>query len=178
MHTPTLQTLVTPVATMLAALLTACGSEAGPTAENAPVLPVASHVAEHSTSTVPEDALALNPCNGETVHFTGTITQQTTVVSVDGGALHIELTERLSATGIGLTSGVAYRVTAGDGMTFNSPSGDALNATLTGRDRFHFQAETPGLSFTGASFIHVLALPNGELKITRQTDTSDGVCLG
>jgi hypothetical protein len=179
MRTPTLRTLTLPVATTLAALLASCGTEAEPTAENAPVLAAAGHVAQHSTSTIPEDNFGINPCNGETVHFVGTIFQQTNVVSVDDATLHIEVAERLTATGIGLTTGVSYRVHAEDGVSFNSPTATATQATFTERDHNLFHSDVPGLSFKGAFFIHAVALPSGEVKITREVDTEeDGVCLG
>ena len=152
MRTPTLRVPTLPVATMVAALLTGCGTEAGPTAENAPSLAAARHVARHSTSTIPEDNFSINPCNGETVHFIGTIIEQTNVVSVDDATLHIEVESRLSATGTGLTTGTSYGVHATSGVSFNSPTVTAPNATFTERDHFHFHSETPGLSFMGDVF--------------------------
>src|SRR5262245_32779541 len=173
-----MKALPLPAAPILAALLIGCGAETSPTAENAPALAADSHVAEHSMSTIPEDNFGINPCNGETVHFIGTIAQQTNVVSVDGGSLHVELAERLSLTGIGLTTGVSYRVDAVDHLSFNSPTVPAPNSTFTFRDHNLFRAETPGLSWKGAGFIHVVVLPSGELKVTREFESGDGVCLG
>ncbi len=178
MRTPTLRILTLPVATMVAALLTGCGAEPGPTADNAPGLAAAGHAPQHSKSTIPEDNYSINPCNGETVHFIGTITEQTNVVNVDDATLHIEVGSQLSATGSGLTTGTSYRVHATSGFSFNSPTVTAPNATFTERDRFHFHSETPGLSFMGAFFVHVVVLPRGEVRVTREVDSEDGVCLG
>jgi hypothetical protein len=178
MRTPTLRVLTLPVATMVAALLTGCGTEPGPTAENAPGLAAARHVVQHSKSTISEDNYSINPCNGETVHFIGTITEQANVVSVDDATLHIEVESQLSATATGLTTGTSYRVHATSGLSFNVPAVTAPNVTFTERDHFHFHSETPGLSFMGAFFVHIVALPSGEVKVTREVDSEDGVCLG
>ena len=164
----------------LSALLAACeGAEPGPTAENASDLAaVERHVAQHSTSTIPEDSYSINPCNGETVHFTGIITDQVNTVAVGDATLHLEDQGTLSASGTGLSTGVSYRVHASSGVTFNFPNPTAANATFTERDHFHFHADTRGLDFMGAFFVHVVVLPSGEVKVTREVDSEAGVCLG
>jgi hypothetical protein len=164
---------------MLAALLTGCGAEPGPTAENAPGLTADRHVTEHSTTTIPEDNFAVNPCNGETVHFIGTITERVNRVGPDdGGTLHVEVQDLLSASGTGLTTGVSYRVDAVSHVNFESPSPPVPNATFTELDHFDFIVATPGLSFRGAFFVHLVDLPSGEEKVTREVDTEAGRCLG
>jgi hypothetical protein len=97
---------------------------------------------------------------------------------VDDDTLHIEDASRLTATGSGLTTGTSYRVHATSGVSFNTPATTVPNVTFTERDHFHFHSETPGLSFMGAFFVHIVVLPSGEVKVTREVDTEDGVCLG
>jgi hypothetical protein len=58
------------------------------------------------------------------------------------------------------------------------PRRTRANVTFTERDHNHFHSETSGLSFRGAFFIHVVVLPSGEVKVTREVDSEDGVCLG
>ncbi len=93
------------------------------------------------------------------MHFVGTITEQVNVVSVDDVTLHVEVSDRLSATGIGLTTGVSYRVHAVGGVSFNTPTATAAQATFTERDHNNFHSDTPGLSFKGALLTHVVVLP-------------------
>jgi hypothetical protein len=163
----------------LTALLAACeGAEPDPTAENAPGFAAERHVVQHSTSTIPEDGFSINPCNGETVHFTGIITEQVNTVAVGDATLHLEVQDLFSASGTGLATAVSYRVHATSGVNFNSPTPTAPNAVFTERDHFHFHADTRGLDFMGAFFIHVIVLPSGEVKVTREVDSEDGVCLG
>ena len=90
----------------------------------------------------------------------------------------MEVQALLSATGTGLTTGVSYRVHAISHVNFESPSPPVPNATFTELDHFDFHAATPGLSFRGAFFVHLVDLPSGEEKITREVDSEAGECLG
>jgi hypothetical protein len=166
MRSPT--PILTGAAMLVAVLLTGCGAEAGPTAETAPGLAAERHEAEHSSITYPLDDSIVNPCNGEKIHVTGYVLEQINVVDVGGGELHFEMHDVVHETGTGVATGASYRLHDVTQEGFNSPSGAARNLTYTFRDKYHVMSKTPGLSFTGQFFLHVVVLPSGELKVTRE----------
>jgi hypothetical protein len=98
---------------MAAALLTGCGAEPGPTAASAPSLAAArKHVTVvHSSSRTLLDETFDSPCNGESIHYTGTLFTQMTLVTADPASqdsLHGDLHMVVSETGTGLTTGALY----------------------------------------------------------------------
>jgi hypothetical protein len=165
---------LTGAAMLAAALLTGCtGDDAptAPTAENIVELTADSRTVNHFSFTEPLDDIVISPCNGEMIHVTGTITEQGTIVEVDGVGLHVEVQDVVSGTGTGLTTGVIYRTHNTNHQSFNSPTAAAVNFTATFWERFYFITQTPGLSFTGRFFVHVLATPSGDFKATREVDS-------
>ena len=172
MRTPTLRTLTSPEAVVLAALLTACGPGSGTTGPDAPDFSSHRRLPQHSTSTIPLDDSFVSPCDGETVHFTGTISEQITIVPSDlVGGLHFELTDLYSATGTGQTSGLSYRVHGTSQTSFDSPNFEALNATFSDRAYIDFTTNAAGRSFRLTVQLHLVDLPSGEEKVTRDVDT-------
>ena len=156
-----------------ALLLAACDSATQPasgdtTAETAHGLAAERHTAEHSSTTYPLDDYIVNPCNGETIHVNGYVFEQINVVDVGGGELHFEMHDVVHETGTGLATGASYRLHDVTQEGFNSPSVSASNLIYTYWDKYHVMSKTPGLSFTGQVFIHVVVLPSGELKVTRE----------
>ncbi len=166
---------LTGAAMLAAALLTGCGAESGPTTENAPPLSADAtdhNTANHYSSITPLDEIFISPCNGETIHLTGTLSAQSNDVAsqdaLDQGLyLHHELQVVVSETGTGLTTGASYRSHDVNHESFNSPSGPAANFNFRYNEQFYFISKTPGLSFSGQFFFHFVALPSGEFKITR-----------
>jgi hypothetical protein len=174
----TMQSLTLTGAAMLAAaLLTGCGAESGPTAENVPPLTAdATLTADHSSSIIPLDEIFVSPCNGETIHLTGTLRAEDTFVGTSDGFLHHELQVVVSETGTGLTTGATYRSHDVNHEGFNSPTPEAPNLTFTYNETFYFISTTPALSFRGQFAFHFVALPSGDFKITR--DFGSLACQG
>jgi hypothetical protein len=168
---------LTGAAMLAVVLLTGCGSDSDPTAANTAVPPAdatSSQRVEHFTINEPfpgEDVFA-NPCNGETIQFTGTLVGQ--VTSMD---THFEVHIIIRATGTGLTTGAAYTFYVNQHESFNSPNPEALNFTYRFLERDVATSTTPGLSFAGYNYFNFVALPDGTFRITRDSDQPD-TCTG
>ena len=155
-------------ATLAAALTIGCGAEAGPTAENSPAVTAsATNTADHFSSVTPLDEIFISPCNGETIHLTGTLFAEDNFVGTSDYFLHHELQVVVSETGTGLTTGASYRSHDVNHESFNSPTPEALDLTFTFHETFYFISTTPGLSFRGQFFFHLVVLPHSGFKITR-----------
>ena len=116
----------------------------------------------------------ISPCNGENVSVTGTIHEQITVVpSVLVAGLHFELLDVYSGTARGASSGASYRLHGTTHTQFDSPNFEALNATFSDRAHIAFTTNEPGLSFTFIVQGHLVDLPSGEEKVTRQFDSAE-----
>lgn len=168
---------LTGTAMMAAALLTGCGSDSDPTAANTagPLADATSaQTVDHFSITEPFPGadVFVNPCNGETVQFTGTLVGQVTAMLT-----HFELHAVISATGTGLTTGAAYTFDVDRHEAFNRPTADALNFTYRFLERDKATSTTPGLSFAGHAYINFVALPDGTFKITRDSEQPDE-CTG
>jgi len=174
----TMRSLTLTGAAMLAAvLLTGCGSDSDPTAAST-AGPLAdatsSHTVDHFSinEPFPGSDVFVNPCNGETIQFTGTLVGQVTTMLT-----HFELHTVISATGTGLTTGAAYTFYVNDHESFNSPTPEALNFTYRFLERDKATSTTPGLSFAGHAYLNFVALPDGTFKITRESEQPDE-CTG
>ena len=152
--------------------MTGCGTES-PTAENAPG-PSAAVTADHSRDVFALDETYVNPCNGETVHLTGTLVGLTNLVN-DGQ--HQEYHAVISETGTGLTTGAAYTSHSTFHEEFNSPTPEAVNFTFSTRDAVHINSATRGLSFTLLTTFHFVQAANGSFnKLTKDVETA--TCRG
>ena len=168
---------LTLTAAMLAtALLAGCGDESGPPPETARGLTADRHTAEQSSTTGTFEDDIVNPCNGETVHINGIGVLQTNVVDVGGAVLHFEIHVVNDITGTGLSTGASYRSHDVSQEGFNSPTPEAFNVIYTYRGESYMKSTTPGLSFSGRSLFHYVALPSGEFKITRELESVE--CRG
>jgi hypothetical protein len=104
---------LTRVAILAAAFLTGCGSEPSPTAESIVGITAdaaAHNTADHFKAVDPVTFQVDNPCNGESITFTGTAESQVTYVDTRehldaGSAVHVEFQQHTTATGTGATSG-------------------------------------------------------------------------
>jgi hypothetical protein len=160
-------------AAILATLLTGCGAESGPTAEDEPAL-MAAVTADHSQQNFALDETYVNPCNGETVHLTGTLVGLTNIV--DDGQ-HQEYHAVISETGTGLTTGASYTSHSTFHEEFNSPTPEAVNFTFSTRDAVHINSSTQGLSFTLLTTFHFVQAANGVFnKLTK--DVESATCRG
>jgi hypothetical protein len=152
------------------ALVTGCGSESGPTGENAPSFAAASHPDSTAHRTFVEllDEVLPSPCNGELIHYTGMArTQMTFVASPDTLFQHAVLHIVVKETGIGLTTGAIY--TAKDNIYegFTLPYGHLQFQSFRFHEKFRITTPTPGLSF-GAHFqVHFVGVPDGDGKFTK-----------
>jgi len=168
---------LTGAAVLAAALLTGCGSDSDPTAAST-AGPLAdatsSHTVDHFSinEPFPGSDVFVNPCNGETIQFTGTLVGQVTTMLT-----HFELHTVISATGTGLTTGAAYTFYVNDHEPFNSPTPEALNFNYRFLERDKATSTTPGLSLAGHSYVNFVAFPDGTFKITRDSEQPDE-CTG
>lgn len=171
LETLTMRSLTLTGAAMLMATLTGCGAES-PTAENAAGLSAAV-TADHSREQFALDETYVNPCNGETVHLTGTLVGLTNLV--DDGQ-HQEYHAVISETGTGLTTGASYTSHSTFHEEFNSPTPEAVDFTFSTRDAVHINSSTPGLSFTLLFTFHYVQAANGFNKLTKDVETA--TCRG
>jgi len=156
-------------AMVMGMLLTGCGAESGPTAEN--VAGLTADAADHNTGshiklveTFTEPLV--NPCNGEEIVFSGEALSQVTEV----GGLHREFQGSASGTGIGPESGAAYTYNLTFHESFNFPSETASQGDFFANANARIGSSLPGLSFTAHFVFHGVALPSGEFKVTRSLD--------
>lgn len=161
--------------TLALGLLTALTAVAcnEPTASSQPAEPTltADVTAEHTTTTELVDDIMISPCNGESIHFTGSFVEQLTLVGPDAGATHAELEDVFSGTGLGLTTGLSYSVQGAHHISFQSPTPEAFQTAYTERDRFSFNTSAPGLSFAATFLVHLVDLPSGEEKVTHEVES-------
>jgi hypothetical protein len=170
-------------ATMLAAvLMTGCGSESNPTAEEGAAVAAAidHNAVDRTTYTFAISETNINPCNGEVVELAGTLVGHAQLVGPQdaldhGEKLHEEVHEVVSETGTGLTTGASYSLHATYTEGFNTPNFPAPNATFHERQKIRVRSTTPGVTYTALATFHLVALPSGELKVTR-FDKDEFVC--
>ena len=154
------------------ALVAGCGSESGPTGESAPSLAAASHprTTVHTASVTPLDEVFSSPCNGELIHYTGTMrTQMTFVASPDTLFQHVVVHIVVRETGLGLTTGVVYTAKDNFYEGFTLPYGHQQYQSFSFHDKFRITADAPGLSFGGHLQVHFVGVPDGDGKFTRIT---------
>ncbi len=163
--TPTLT-----LAAMATALLTGCGAEVGPTADNTTGLTADAadqNTAHHFKSVEPFTEPLVNPCNGETIVFSGVAVVQ---INGDRDGLHFEFFTSAEGTGTGPESGATYTYHLDAAHENNNWSPDRLHATFTGGANARIISDLPGLSFTAHFVFHGVLLPSGEFKVTRSLD--------
>jgi hypothetical protein len=157
------------------ALLTGCGTESGPTGESAPSLAAASHpnTTEHNRFVTQLDEVFSSPCNGELIHYTGTlVTDMHFVFSPDmldpvPDTLHSVLHMMVRETGIGLTTGTVYTAKDNFYEGFTLPDGHDQYQSFSFHEKFRITADAPGLSFGGHLQVHFVGVPDGDGKFTK-----------
>lgn len=171
MRSPTLAV----TALLMGTLLTGCGTESGPNTESAATFATGGtdRTTNHVWESGPVEETVINPCNGETIHFTGSGVGQGNFVDVAGNNLHREFHAVVTETGTGETTGATYTLRANYHEAFNSPTGPAPNFTFGIQDRGHVDSSIPELSFTWLYTIHFLVTASGEFKITRDIEGDD-----
>ena len=168
--------ILTGAAMLTAALLTGCGAEAGPTAENAPGLTADAtdhNVADHFKSVVPGTFDVENPCNGELIILSGEEIDQLTLVgpreALDaGGFLHMEFQQQVRATGTGLETGATYTLKDMLHENFETPNEPAPHFTYSAHGTSHVTSDLPGLSFDIHSVFHIVIPSGKDFKVTRE----------
>ena len=167
--------LIAPLATVLATLLT--GAESAPTAQSRPELDSHQREPQHTDTTLALEDEIVNPCNGEAVFFSATIQEKITVVPSElVGGLHFELHDLFFGTGTGVFPGASNRVHGNIQTSFDSPNFEALTATFSDRAHIDFTASAPGASFRLITQLHLVDLPSGEERVTRQIESEE--CRG
>ena len=165
-----MRSLTWAIAPMLAAaLVTGCGPESGPTAENAPALTSqAAKITDHVSSITPLDEIFFNsPCNGEDIHMIGTLSVEDNFVGTDEFFPHHELQVVVSETGTGLATGATYRSHDVNHEGFNSPTVWRPTSSSPTMRHTTSSARLRGCPSRGQSFFNFVSLPSGDFKVTR-----------
>jgi hypothetical protein len=164
---------------ILTAVLAGCEGADAPTSPRMQALveDAGHNAAQHVSSTTPLDETIDNPCNGETIHLTGTLVAEATFVGKPedleiGMDNHDELLGMVTESGTGLTTGAAYEFRSSYHEVFNSPSDPAANAELTAHGTDRMTSSIPDLSFTVSFLVHVVWLPTGEFKVTKDVEST------
>ena len=166
---------LTGAAMLAAAMMIGCGTDSNPTEANTGNLAadgVNATSAIHESQKFALDETYVNPCNGETVHLTGTLVGHSNIVN----GLHREFHATIAETGTGLTTGTSYTSHSTFNEVFNSPTGPALDYSYSFRDAVHVISSPTGLSFTLKHTFHVVGLPSGEFMVTKELDSA--TCQG
>jgi len=169
---------LTPMAILTAALVTGCVAESTPTSESRPGLTaniIDHNTADHFTAVDPVSFEVENPCNGESIIFTGTAESQITLVDtrehLDAGfSVHTEFQQHTTATGTGSESGATYTINDIFHEGFESPNPPAPHATISAHGTTRVSSNIDGLSFLG-HFVFQAVIPSGqEFKVTVSLD--------
>lgn len=166
------------VAILTTAFLSGCGSESSPTAESMPALAAdvaANNTADHFKTVDAVTFQVDNPCNGESITFTGTGESQVTYVDTRehldaGSAVHIEFQQHTTATGTGATSGATYTINDIYHEGFESPNPEAPHATFSVHGTTRVRSNVAGLSFLGHSVFQAVIPSGKEFKVTTSLD--------
>jgi len=167
-------------AMLMAAVLAGCASGDSHTAPSTPSL--AFDRAEHNVAVHTKFVEALNftyenPCNGEMIAFSGEAVSQETAVGTQegldaGSPRHFEYQSSLLATGTGPESGAVYTLNDTFHEGFNTSSASGPQAIFSARAATRVISDLPGLSWTIHFVYHVVTLPSGEFKVTRDVDSA------
>jgi hypothetical protein len=180
LETLTMQSLtLTGAAILTAALLTGCGAESGPTAENTPGLTADAtdhNVADHFKVVVTGTFDVESPCNGELIILSGEERDQFTLVGprevLDaGGFLHMEFQQQVRATGTGLETGATYTLKDMLHENFETPNEPATHLTFSSHGTSHVTSNLPGLSFDIHSVFHIVRPSGKDFKVTREVES-------
>ena len=104
-------------------------------------------------------------CNGDTVHFTGTLLITTTSVQNAAGGTVVGLRHQpMNARGVDQTTGTVFRgVGTGGELTVTLPNG---GSTETSVNVFRLQATQGAQSFVVRAVFHLTVAPDGTVTVT------------
>jgi hypothetical protein len=128
---------------------------------------------EHFTFREPFEEDVISPCTGEVVHFTGELFEQQTHLE---GDIHVEQNVVLSGTGTGTVTGTTYSGRQAFHLSFNSPSVEAGNFTLTVETTLRAITAGPNENFIIHFRLHITALPSGEFATEVEVESAE--CRG
>jgi hypothetical protein len=128
---------------------------------------------EHFTFREPFEEDVISPCTGEVVHFTGELFEQLTRLAE---GIHFEDQTLLSGTGTGTVTGTTYSVRRAFHASFNSPSVEAANFTLTVETTVRGITAGPDENFIIHFRLHITVLPSGEVATEVEVESAE--CRG
>lgn len=154
-----------------ALLLVGCSSPSAPRRDaSLPARAAITASASPATSnTLPLHFIRSNECTGETVEITGTI-HLVSQMRADGSVVGHFNYQRV--TGIGLTSGTTYRVTAVDQVHLSPPFPSSLHSV----QRFRMIATAGGPDLLVNALTHITVTPNGDVTASIAELTTS--CVG
>jgi hypothetical protein len=161
----------------LALLATACDSTGTPTAPNsAPTKPSFLRTTQHFTNVTPFEETAVGSCLGEEITFVGEVRETLTLVSEEGGVVHVSDTFVTQEVGTGSVTGAQYVFRDVFQVHFNSPSGAAIQFTQTVHETAHDITKGPLPNRLFSFDIHVTVTGQGVVKTTVDNFTAE--CVG
>ena len=128
-----------------------------------------------TNETVPFTSTLFNPCNNDTVTFSGNM-HVTNTLTVDGsGGTHLKThTNYQNVTGTGTPSGITYNVRTVSNEVTNDNDGPQYNATVISTVKL--TAQGPALDFYLRVVMHVTVNANGETTSSAQESSFE--CRG
>ena len=120
-----------------------------------------------TNETVPFTSSLFNPCNGDTVTFSGNFHVTNTMTVDASGGTHLKThTNYQNVTGTGTPSGVTYNVRTVTNEVTNDSDSPQSNATVISTVKL--TAQGPSLDFYLRVVMHVTVNANGETTSTVQ----------
>lgn len=120
-----------------------------------------------TNETIPFSSTLFNPCNGDTVTFSGTLHVVNTLTTDAGGGTHLKTHMNYqNVTGTGVPSGITYQVRTVTNEVANDADGPQSNTTVISTVKLN--AQGPALNFYLRTVLHVTVNANGETTSTVQ----------
>jgi hypothetical protein len=120
----------------------------------------------HQTTVLPIEGFSgINPCTGEETAITGTAIIRTNGWGDEGGVLHLEETTVVSGSGYGVTSGARYELSESFHHSFNSPSDEAVQGTLSEHDIIRVRAQGAASDYVVHSLFHFSVTATGHVAV-------------
>jgi hypothetical protein len=149
----------------LAALLTACAGD-GTNAPSAPSYAIGAghNSAVHTVTTTAVNFGLVNPCNSETIQFSGTQVVELTNVATEedlanGFVIHNQTRMLLDATGTGSVTGATYEIHQVSNQDFESPSPAAPSFEAKFQIITQVTSSVDGLDFRVHQLVHGVLSP-------------------
>ncbi len=123
---------------------------------------------------IPISATVQNPCNGETVTFSGTAHELLNETFDNSGGSHLSANINIHLAGTGSPSGDAYVGNAEESLNENFNSGGTITATHPISEEIISQGSAPNFLLKG--LMHITVNPDG--TVTSFVDTFTTECKG